>query len=167
VILVSDSSPLITLARAGHLGLLRELSSQVIIPRAVYDEVVLRGAGLPGAEEVRQSSWIEVRENPSEPRLEEEAACSRLGGGERAAIFLAASLRADLILIDDYQARTAAKRVGLRVAGSIAILEHGAEAGKVVELRSVYLSLLRQGVRFDRRLLDHSLSKLGLPKLEG
>lgn len=167
MILVSDSSPLITLARAGHLGLLRELSRQVIIPRAVHHEVVVRGAGMPGAEEVRRFSWIEVREDPSERGPEAESACRGLGAGERAAISLAVSLSANLILIDDYQARSAAKRVGLLVAGSIAILEHGAHLGKVADLRSVYLSLLRQGVRFDRRLLEQSLSRLRLPPLDG
>jgi uncharacterized protein len=47
VIVVSDSSPLIILARARHLELLRELYAEVTIPREVYEEVTVAGAGLP------------------------------------------------------------------------------------------------------------------------
>ena len=50
MIVVSDSSPLITLARAQHLELLREFYGQVAIPREVQEEVTVAGAGLPGAE---------------------------------------------------------------------------------------------------------------------
>jgi predicted nucleic acid-binding protein len=49
---VSDSSPLITLARAHQLQLLSDYG-QVSNPEEVYDEVTVAGAGLPGAEEVR------------------------------------------------------------------------------------------------------------------
>jgi predicted nucleic acid-binding protein len=63
------------------------------------------------------------------------------------------------------RARRAARSAGLVVVGAIAILERGARLKKVADLRSVYLSLLNQGVRFDRELTDQSLSRLGLAKL--
>jgi hypothetical protein len=40
-----------------------------------------------------------------------------------------------------------AKSLGLTVAGSIAVLERGAQLKRVPDLRSVYLSLLDQGIR--------------------
>jgi predicted nucleic acid-binding protein len=61
MIVVSDASPLITLARAGHLELLREFYGQILIPRAVHEEVTVASTGLPGADEVLRASWIEVR----------------------------------------------------------------------------------------------------------
>jgi predicted nucleic acid-binding protein len=94
-----------------------------------------------------------------------KAACVGLGDGERSLIYLAATLTADLVLIDEARARRAAKTAGLNVAGSIAILERGAKLHRVEDLRSVYLSLLSQGVRFERGLLDQSLGRLGLEKL--
>jgi predicted nucleic acid-binding protein len=81
VIVVSDSSPLITLSLAHKLDLLIELFGRIVIPRAVYDEVTIGGAGLAGAEEVRDALWIEVYPDPSEPLEELKAACSGLGGG--------------------------------------------------------------------------------------
>ena len=61
MIVVSDASPLITLARAGHLELLRDFYGGILIPRAVHEEVTVAGAGLPGAEEVKSAVWVEVR----------------------------------------------------------------------------------------------------------
>jgi predicted nucleic acid-binding protein len=74
-------------------------------------------------------------------------------------------LNAELVLIDEEKARRAAKSAGLAVAGAIAVLERGARLKIVADLRSVYLSLLDQGVRFDHKLLEQSLARLGLAKL--
>lgn len=48
-IIVSDASPLINLARLSHFDLLADFYGQVVIPQAVYDEVVVRGAGRDGS----------------------------------------------------------------------------------------------------------------------
>ena len=168
MIVVSDSSPLITLARARHLGLLHEFYGRVLIPREVHEEVIVAGSGLPGADEVRRADWIEV---PTDPAViaagsAVESACSGLGAGERSAIYLASALNADLVLIDEDRARRAGKILGLAVAGSIAVLERGAHLKKVPDLRFVYMDLLDQGIRFHRDLLEQSLARCGLGKLK-
>ncbi len=56
--IVSNSSPLITLARIGRLDILRQLYSEIVIPEAVWHEVVVEGDEQPGAEAVRSASWI-------------------------------------------------------------------------------------------------------------
>lgn len=94
-------------------------------------------------------------------------ACAGLGAGERSIIHLASALNADLVLIDEERGRRAAKRVGLSVAGSIAVLERGGRLGRVGDLRAVFLNLLDQGIRYDRGLLNQSLGRLGLARLEG
>jgi hypothetical protein len=63
------------------------------------------------------------------------------------------------------RARRAAKKIGLSVAGSIAILGRGSQLKKVDDLRSVYRSLLEQGIRFDHKLLEESLRRLNLEAL--
>ncbi len=165
MIVLADSSPLITLARARCFELLHELYSEIIISREVHDEITVAGAGLPGAEEMKRANWIRVQPSPPEAVAEVQSACAGLGAGECSIIYLASALPADLVLIDEERARRAARRVGLTVAGSIAILERGSRLGRVADLRSIYLSLLEQGIRYDRGLLNHSLGRLGLPKL--
>ncbi len=166
MIVLADSSPLITLARARSFELLHEFYAEIIISREVHEEVTVAGTGLPGAEEIRRSSWIRVQSAPAAPSPEASAACAGLGAGERSVIYLASALRADLVLIDEEKARRAAKAIALNVAGSIAVLERGARLGRVDDLRSVYLSLLEQGIRYHRGLLNQSLARLGLAKLD-
>jgi predicted nucleic acid-binding protein len=56
-LVVSNAGPLITLAKIQRSQLLKDLFGRIVIPRAVFEEVVLRGAGQPGAEETRNASW--------------------------------------------------------------------------------------------------------------
>jgi uncharacterized protein len=51
--IVADTGPIIAFARLGRLGLLSDVVGVVIIPDAVYEELVDRGQGRPGAAEVR------------------------------------------------------------------------------------------------------------------
>ena len=137
MIVLADSSPLITLARARYFELLHEFYGEVVVSREVRDEISVAGAGLPGAGEMQQANWIRVQPNPSESSPEVKAACAGLGAGERSSIYLASSLTADLVLIDEERVRRAAKTVGLNVAGSIAVLERGARLGRVDDHRRV------------------------------
>ena len=61
MIVVADSTPLIALARIDQLNLLKELFGAVLIPEAVFREVVTRGKGRPGSEEVLRTDWIKVQ----------------------------------------------------------------------------------------------------------
>jgi hypothetical protein len=60
VIVVSDSSPLISLAKIQAFKLLDQLYGGVTISTEVFKEVVVSGAGLPGAAETSGSPWIKV-----------------------------------------------------------------------------------------------------------
>ena len=165
MIVVSNSSPLIALARIGRLSLLASLFERIQIPIEVQHEVTMAGRGLPGAEEVRKANWIELAtaQPLTDPSLAQ--ACQSLGSGERGAILLAKSVSANLVLLDESKARRVAQAAGLSVAGCLGILEVGARRGLVTDLRELYIDLLRQGIRFDIKLLQDSLARLGLPKL--
>lgn len=63
MIVVADSGPLIYLSEVGCLYLLGDLYGTVLIPRAVHDEVVVRGHGEPGSREVASSSFIHVADH--------------------------------------------------------------------------------------------------------
>ncbi|MEX2299470.1 MAG: hypothetical protein WD733_00965 [Bryobacterales bacterium] len=162
---VSDASPLIALARVGQLGLLSAFYGRVLIAAEVYDEVTVAGHGLPGAEEVRRASWIETAKPAAEPNSVLRRALEGLGAGERGTILLAHTISADLVLVDDAKARRAARQAGLTVLGCLGVLEAAARKTLILDLRQTYRELLGHGIRFDLRLLDASLDRLGLPKL--
>lgn len=100
----------------GHLELLQELYSQVVVRRIVFDEIVVAGAGLTGAHEVEHASWLQVEDVPAEPSL-----LAMLDRGEAAAIPLAVRLGATL-LADDARAREVARERGLVVIGTLGVL---------------------------------------------
>jgi predicted nucleic acid-binding protein len=54
---VSNSTPLIALSRIGKLELLKQYFFEIIIPEAVYQEVVVSGGDLYGAKEVKGLDW--------------------------------------------------------------------------------------------------------------
>jgi len=56
--IVSNASPLINMARIQQLDLLRRLYGELTVPEAVWREVVVEGAGQPGAKEIEVASWI-------------------------------------------------------------------------------------------------------------
>ncbi len=117
MIVVSNSFPLIALARIRRLNLFASFYKRILIPAEVQYEVTVAGRGLPGAEEVRKAPWIEVapQKTPADPSL--ARACQGLGAGERGAILLAKSLEADLVLLDEWKARRVARDAGLAVMG--------------------------------------------------
>jgi predicted nucleic acid-binding protein len=65
--IVSNASPLIALARIGQLDLLPQLHTDVIVPEAVWQEVVVEGADHPGAEAVSAASWMARRSVTNRP----------------------------------------------------------------------------------------------------
>ena len=56
--IVSNSGPILSFARAHHFDLLREVVGALTIPEAVYTDIVVRGVGKLGAEDVQHASWI-------------------------------------------------------------------------------------------------------------
>ena len=92
--IVSNSSPLILLAKIGRFNLLRDLFEIVYIPKSVYHEVVIVGAGKAGSKEVEEgvkSGWIKVEIVQISPELE-----LILGRGEAEAITLAEKLNTEI-----------------------------------------------------------------------
>jgi uncharacterized protein len=165
VIAVSNSSPLIILARLGCFPLLNRLFSRLIISSEVYKEVVVAGKGLPGAREVASAAWIERGQLRDSGALAKVLNQHSLGAGEVSTILLAKESRADAVLLDDHQARQLAKREGLTVLGTVGLLEASYVRGHLPDLGATFRKLLAENVYIDKRLLDRRLKLLGLPTL--
>ena len=162
---VADSSPLVVLAKLGCFELLHRLFPCVYISPEVRYEVVIAGAGLPGAGEVSKAEWIEVKAVQNPAALSSAQRKHGLGLGEISTILLGKELGANPVLLDDYRARKLAKAEGLEVLGSVGVLETFYLRGYLTDLRSVFQQLLTHNVYIDRRLLDQRLRSLGLPPL--
>jgi predicted nucleic acid-binding protein len=127
----------------------------------VHREVVIDGIGLPGSAEVAKADWIVVKELHHPTDLLEAQQRHSLGAGELSTILLAKELRAEWVLLDDFKGRKLAIAEGLRVRGSIGLLEAFYAQGHLMDLRSAFQQLLKYGY-VDQRLLDRRLLSLGL-----
>ncbi|MDD5144043.1 DUF3368 domain-containing protein [Methanoregula sp.] len=159
---ISDSSPLINLAGIGRWGLLHEMFSEIIIPPSVWDEIATSGDILPGAAEVREAcgqGWIS-RKKPDNNHLV-NLLCQDLHRGEAEAIVLALELNADLILLDETDARRVAATFGLRKTGVIGILMRAKREGTIDSLRFELNALReRMGFYIDDQLYCRALASV-------
>lgn len=123
---VCNAGPLIALGKLNRLDLLAALYGRVLVPRAVYDEVVVQGMaqGAPDALTVRlfwqRQGW------PIVDVPQEVLAAYRppviLHPGERQVLALAQTYTEPLVLLDDETARAEARRLNLRVRGTLGVL---------------------------------------------
>jgi len=142
VIVVADAGPLIFLSAIDQLELLRTLHDRVLIPIEVFEEVVGKGAGLPGCAEVAQAKWLEILEvDGADPLL--RTLQTTLDRGEAAALALAHRERAELVLMDERRGRAAARRLGLNVQGTLGVLVHAKRAKAIVSVEP-HLRALRE-----------------------
>ena len=164
---VCDASPLISLARIGHLPLLPALFGEVQIATEVHHEVAVAGAGRPAAQAVQTAHWLRVQPCPHPALLDQWCTGHpSLGRGELATILLAHSIAANWTIIDERAARRLAATQGLKVIGCIGILEAAFRRGLVSDLRDVYLALLAQVIRVHPKILNRSLVSFGLSPLD-
>jgi predicted nucleic acid-binding protein len=145
VIVVADSSPLIALAKIGCFDLLKNLYPQLYISAEVYAEIVVDGAGMPGADQVARSDWIEVKPIGNPAGLIEASLKHRLGLGELSTVLLGRELRAEIALMDDLRARRLAKNNGLEPRGTVGVLELLYRRGHLTDLRKAFHQILASG----------------------
>lgn len=159
MILVLDSSALITLARIGRLPLLHGIGGTVHVPDAVFEEVVHKGAGRPGSAQVAQAGWIlrrSIRDVASVDRLR-----GRIGHGEAEAIILAKELGADLLVIDDAAARRIAEAEGHHVVGLLGLLLYAKDRGLVAEVKPLLDDMVAAGFFLDEAHYHSFLRRAG------
>ena len=139
MIVVSDASPLMNMAIIGQLEILAELYGEVVIPQAVYDELVLKGQGMPGSQQIRSLPWLTVRQVRNDSLV--IALRLQLDKGESEAIALAIELGADLLLIDERKARAVAHQFNLEFTGLLGLLIEAKEKGYITAVEPLLRSL--------------------------
>ncbi|MBD2073154.1 DUF3368 domain-containing protein [Phormidium sp. FACHB-592] len=142
MIVVSDTSAITNLAAIDQLRLLPLLYQQVIIPEAVYRELVDIAPSVPGSAEVQAASWLEVKLLANREIVERLQSEARLDPGESEAIALALELGADLLLIDERRGRAEADRLGIKITGLLGILIEAKRKRLIVAVKPLMDALI-------------------------
>ncbi|MBP5971866.1 DUF3368 domain-containing protein [Brasilonema sp. CT11] len=160
MIVVCDTSPITNLAAVGQLNLLQQLYSNIIIPQAVYDEMVNLDYAVPGASEVQTLSWIQHQQVINLTLV--TTLLAELDQGEAEAIVLAIELEADLLLLDERRGRKVASRYGLNITGLLGILIEAKHKGLILTVKPVLDELILQvGFRVSNKLYVDTLQAAG------
>ncbi len=127
--LVSDTGPLVALAKLNLLSQLHQIFARLYLPMAVVTEATQ--AGKPCASDIADfvrlnSTWVICPVNAAGVNI--EALSARFGAGEVQAMHWAEQLGVPL-LIDERRARAAAMEMGLKVVGLGAVLLRCKQAG--------------------------------------
>ena len=120
---VLNSSVIIALSTLGYLNKLKQIFKEILIAKAVYEEICIKGHGLIGERELLEAvknNIIIVKDVKN--RLLVNALVDPLAMGEAETITLASEERADHIVIDDKLARRRTKSMKLNVIGTLRIL---------------------------------------------
>lgn len=142
MIVVSDSTPLITLMKATQLNVIYNLFGEVIIPEAVYHELTTNENYPDEAAMISGSPFIKVVTVTDEKSVSILQRATGLDLGESEAIIYADDNKVDLLLMDEASGRRVAIGMGLEIMGSIGVL--------VAAYKEGYLSENEVDAAFDR-----------------
>lgn len=155
LLVIADTSPIRYLIQIEQIDLLHHLFDAVTVPTEVAREL-----GDPSAPPAVQTwihsppSWLRVLDAAGKG----DSSLSHLDPGERAAIALGISLKADLILIDERRAFSVAVSKGLEVTGTLGILDLAARR-ELIDLRQAIDRLKQTNFRYRRELIEELLAQ--------
>jgi uncharacterized protein len=135
MIVVSDTTAITTLLKAGEENFLKTLFGEVLVPQAVWDELLAFHSRLP--------EFISLRLVANASRRLPHT--QSLGRGEAEAIQLAQEINADVLLTDDRKARRAAAALGIHCSGLTGLVVRARLAGQIPSARDFIERLEKHG----------------------
>lgn len=134
-------------------AVLSRLFRQVLIAPAVFQELQQPNAPVPVQKWAGSlPAWCRVKK-PDRVQLHLD-----LDAGERETLCLAKEVGADVVLMDDRAGRLAAGRCGLRVVGTIGILDAAAERVGL-DLPDALAQLCATNARLSPKLIEAALTR--------
>lgn len=162
MIVVSDTTPLISFLKIDCIDLLEKLFGQVLIPQAVFDELTADDCFKFEADQIRRKRFIKVQsvKNPESASILKRE--TGLDQGESEAIILTDKQNADILLMDEAKGRAVSFQMGLRVMGTIGILMAAYEENELTadEVRECIEGLQRARRHISQKHYQMLLDKL-------
>jgi predicted nucleic acid-binding protein len=155
---IVDSGPTIILAKIGRLDLLTSLARDVLLPSPVVREI-RRGPASGAAQRAVASGWgtrVTVSYIRSAVR-----SVSLLGIGEQSVLTLALKRPGSRAVLDDGQARKAAKALGIPLVGTVGVIVAAKRRGLITEVVSLFHAIQAAGMYVDDGLLRNLAANEG------
>lgn len=140
--IVSNTSPISNLAKVGQINLLEQLYETVLIPTAVYEELIDERAGETVITAVQSAAWLKIQSVQNQLLVGMLRSIINLGEAE--AIALAVEVNATRLLIDERLGRQAAAEQGLRITGVFGILLAAKQQGLIATVKPIMDNLVTE-----------------------
>ncbi|MCQ2097577.1 MAG: hypothetical protein MJY87_06500 [Fibrobacter sp.] len=122
MIVVSDTTPIITLLKIGRLDLLKLMYGSVKIPEAVFTELTQNPIFFNEAEIIRNCDFLQVTPVQDESKVSLLQKATGLDLGESEALTLCLESHSDLLLMDEAHGRMVAKQLGISMTGVVGVI---------------------------------------------
>ena len=164
MIVVSDTTPIISLLKAGKLGLLEMLYQTVVVPEAIYHELT-SGDDFEGEKEaIADCTFLSIEKVHNKASVGILRNVTGLDAGESESLVLYEEKKADLLLIDERKGRGVAKKMSVRYVGTMGVLMQAFDEGFISakEIQETLEMMLICDIRLSRKLCNKVLEYVGL-----
>lgn len=156
MIVISDTSPIIYLAKIEKLSILKDLYTRIYIPSEVWKELIypisqnnkIIPTDIKFEIDAKESGWLIVKDPEKDVYHEMALSLSReLGRGEAYAIALSLELKADVLLINDKKAKEIAENKGIKTRWNSEVLLDALKQGLIQDFQE-FKKLLDRLIEF-------------------
>jgi predicted nucleic acid-binding protein len=162
MIVVSDTTPIISMLKINKLYLFDKLFGEILIPNAVYNELTTSKKFEEEATQIKKCDFIKIVEVENNKDIERFRRMTGLDLGESEAIIYSDKHGAELLLMDEAKGRMIAKQMGLHIMGTIGILMQAYD-DKIITKDDILVcidTLKKNGRYISERLFDGLKNKI-------
>ena len=153
---VLNASPIITLAKIGHLDLIVRVAPDTGIPQAVFGEITAGPEDDPGRLAL-ESGW---GKRLGRSRIHPEVLGWSLGAGETEVLSVALEKAGWTAIVDDATARTCARSLGVPVIGTLGVVLRAKRQGLVTSASKIIRELRYAGLYLDDQFVRAVLKQV-------
>ncbi len=156
MIVVSNTTPIISLSSIGRIDLIGKIFDKVVIPRAVYNEI--KSKKHYGYEEVDKDFFV-VKELSDRRYL--DLLLLDVDLGEAEAILLSKELNADILLLDERMGIDLARFNNIFCVGTLTVLKIAKDMGLIEKIKPLLDNMIIKGRYYSRSVYNSFLAKIG------
>jgi len=156
VIVISNTTPFISLCSVDLLNLLPSIFGEVHVAPSVVDEC--SEGGRIFVPDLASLPWVRVQSVENELQL---PALFELDRGERDTLLLAALQPDALVIMDEKLGRNMAEYMGLQVTGTLGVLVKARAQGLIPSFSQAASRMREQGIYFHEGLIRRIATRLG------
>lgn len=131
----------------------------MIVPEAVYRELAVKEESACKRAVDSSLDWIRVDEIKNQ--MAKAMYKTQLHDGGVEVMILAKEIAADVVIIDDANAKKHAKYLGLPVTGTLGVLVKAKQKGYIDELKPILQRMVEKGIYISQSLVELCLKQVG------